>query len=268
MYKYDGLVIHQSHDDEGIIEVVEKNGERALHFGSSARQSSMLLSDPNKLHSLYARAMMGLLLFHENPQEVLMIGLGGGTIAKFMLHQFSDCHLKIVEFRSSVLKVARSHFGLPFDPRMKIKIGCGAQHVLQQSRTHDALYDLIMIDAYDHAGMATEVSSELFFDNCRTLLTRNGLLVINLWGTDKDLFKQVSWNMGRVFDWRILFLPVRTRGNIIGFVFGEDFPKPSMKALMEKAKLLESQYQLEFSVFLQDFKRNNPSNNLNRIINT
>jgi hypothetical protein len=41
-----------------------------------------------------------------------------------------------------------------------------------------------------------------------------------------------------------------------------------MKALMEKAKLLESQYQLEFSVFLQDFKRNNPSNNLNRIINT
>lgn len=78
MYKYDGLVIHQSHDDEGIIEVVEKNGERALHFGSSARQSSMLLSDPNRLHSLYARAMMGLLLFHENPQDVLMIGLGGG----------------------------------------------------------------------------------------------------------------------------------------------------------------------------------------------
>ncbi len=265
MYKYEGLVIHQSHDDEGIIEVVEQNGERALHFGSPSRQSSMLLADPNRLHSLYARAMMALLLFHDQPREVLMIGLGGGTIAKFMLHQFPDCHLKIVEFRSSVLKVARSHFHLPFDPRMKIKIGCGAQHVLQQSREHAELYDLIMIDAYDHAGMAPEVSSERFFDNCRTLLTKNGLLVINLWGTDKELFQQVTWNMGRLFNWRILFLPVRGRGNIIGFAFAENFPKLNLKDLQAKAKQLDQQYQLEFSTFLQDFRRYNASV-LNRVM--
>ncbi len=265
MYKYDGLVVYQSHDDEGIIEIVEQDGVRALHFGSHSRQSSMLLADPNQLHSLYARAMMALLLFHDNPRDVLMVGLGGGTIAKYLLHQFPDCRLKIVEFRASVLKVARSHFGLPFDPRMKIKIGCGAQHVRQQSREQSELYDLIMIDAYDHAGMAPEVSSETFFDNCRTLLTRNGLLVINLWGTDKDMFQHVNWNMGRVFDRRILYLPVRGRGNVIGFAFGDGSPKPSMKALIEKAKLLEQRYQLEFPTFLQDFKRNNPSV-LNRVI--
>ena len=266
MYKYDGLVVHQSHDDEGIIEIVDKEGVRALHFGSHSRQSTMLLSDPNRLHSFYARAMMALLLFNDSPKEVLMIGLGGGTIAKFLLHQFSDCHLKVVEYRSSVLKVARSHFGLPFDPRLKIKIGCGAQHVLQQSRSQDALYDLIMIDAYDYAGMAPEVSSELFFDNCRTLLSKQGLLAINLWGTDKALFKQVTWNLGRVFEWRILFLPVRSRGNIIGFAFGKDFAKPSMKDLSEKAIQLEQQYQLEFPTFLKDFKRNNTST-INQVIN-
>lgn len=265
MYKYDGLVVHQSHDDEGIIEVVEKHGERALHFGSHSRQSSMLLADPNQLHSQYARAMMALLLFHDDPREVLMIGLGGGTIAKFMLHQFPQCRLKVVEYRAGVLKVARSHFGLPFNPRLKVKIGCGGQHVLQQSRSHAELYDLMMIDAYDHEGMALEVSSELFFDNCKTLLSKNGLLVINLWGTDKDLFKMVTWNMGRVFGWKILFLPVRRRGNIIGFAFGEDFPKPSMKDLQQKAVQLEQQYGLEFPVFMQDFKRNNDSV-INRVI--
>jgi spermidine synthase len=267
MYKYDGLLVHQSHDDEGIIEIVDKEGVRALHFGSHSRQSTMLLSDPNRLHSLYARAMMAMLLFHERPREVLMIGLGGGTIAKFMLHQFAECRLKIVEYRSSVLKVARSHFGLPFDPRLKIKIGCGAQHVLQQSRDHQSLYDVIMIDAYDHAGMAPEVSSELFFDNCRTLLAENGLLVINLWGTDKNLFKQVSWNLGRVFDWRTLFLPVRSRGNIIGFAFPENFTKPSLKGLTEKALQLEQRYQLEFPTYLRDIKRSN-ANIVNRITNT
>ncbi|QPK63951.1 spermine synthase [Methylomonas sp. LL1] len=265
MYKYDGLVVHQSHDDEGIIEIVETEGVRALHFGSHSRQSTMLLSDPNRLHSLYARAMMAGLLFHDSPRDVLMIGLGGGTIAKFLLHQFPECRLKVIEFRGSVLKVARSHFGLPFDSRMKIKIGCGAQHVRQHSREHSELHDLIMIDAYDHAGMAPEVSSLTFFDHCRTLLAKNGLLVINLWGTEKDLFKQVTWNMGRVFGWRILFLPVRGRGNIIGFAFGDQFPKPSMKSLIDKARHLEQQYQLEFPVFLQDIKRSNTSV-INRVI--
>lgn len=267
MYKYDGLVIHQSHDDEGIIEIVDKEGVRALHFGSHSRQSSMLLADPNRLHSLYARAMMGGLLFHDDPREVLMIGLGGGTIAKFLLHQFSDCRLKIIEFRSSVLKVARSHFGLPFDPRMKIKIGCGAQHVRQESKEQQELYDLIVIDAYDHAGMAPEVSSACFFDDCKALLTNNGLLIINLWGTDKALFQQVSWNIGLTFDKRMLFLPVRGRGNIIGFAFGEAMEKATMKQLIDKAKQLEQRYQLEFPTFVQDFKRNNASV-LNRVIKT
>ena len=266
MYKYDGLVIHQSHDDEGIIEVVEQNGERALHFGSPARQSSMLINDPNRLTSLYARAMMAALLFNDHPREVLLIGLGGGSLAKFLLNEFEDCRLKVVEFRSSVLKVARSHFALPFNPRMKIKIGCGAQHVLQQSRSQEELYDLIMIDAYDDAGMAPEVSSMNFFDNCRTLLAKDGLLVINLWGTDKPLYQQVSWNLGLVFRERLLFLPVRKRGNVIGFAFGEQFSKPGMKNLTEKAIQLEQQYQLEFSIFLQDIKRNNRGT-LHQVIN-
>lgn len=266
MYKYDGLLIYQSHDDQGIIEVVDNNGERTLHFGSPARQSSMLLADPNRLHSLYARAMMALLLFHDSPKDVLMIGLGGGTIAKFMLHQFPNCRLSIIEYRRSVLKIARSHFGLPFDPRMKIKIGCGAQHVHYQARENQELHDVIMIDAYDHAGMVPEVSRLKFFDDCRTLLKKDGLLVINLWGTDKALFQQVAWNLGRVFEWRILFLPVRNRGNIIGFAFGEGCPKASMKALTAKAKHLEQRYQLEFPLYLQDFKRNNAST-IKRVIN-
>ncbi len=258
MHKYDGLVIHQVHDDEGIIEVVDGKGERALHFGSPARQSSMRLTEPDRLHSLYARAMMAALLFHEQPQQILMIGLGGGTIAKFLLRQFANCRIKAIEFRSSVLKVARSHFGLPFDSRLKVKIGCGAQHVLIESRERFDCYDLMLIDAYDHEGMAPEVSNALFFDNCHTLLHPEGLLVINLWATDKELFEQVAWNLKRSFDDRVLFLPVRNRGNVIGFAFGAQTPRYSLKQLLDKARQLELQYQLDFPGYLQDLKRHNP----------
>ncbi|GDX85457.1 hypothetical protein LBMAG43_14990 [Methylococcaceae bacterium] len=51
MYKYDGLLIHQDYDDNGALEVVEANGVRSLHFGSSPRQSSMLLRIQSKITS-------------------------------------------------------------------------------------------------------------------------------------------------------------------------------------------------------------------------
>jgi spermidine synthase len=258
MYRYDGVVVHESYDNEGIIEVVEADGIRALHFGSSSRQSSIIIDDPNQLHTLYARATMGLLLFNDSPKDVLMIGLGGGTLTKYLLYEFTDCRVKVVEFRESVLKIARSHFNLPFDPRLKVGIGCGGHYVHQRSLEHEEEHDLIVIDAYSDEGMSPEVSSQSFFYHCKMLLKKDGLLAINLWITKEDLFHEVMCNMAAVFESKILFLPVRKRGNVIGFAFREDTPDYSMKELRKKAKLLEEQYHLEFPVFLKDIKRSNP----------
>ena len=259
MYKYEGLLVFQSHDDEGIIEIVETMGVRSLHFGTSARQSSMLINNPDCLHSMYARAMMGWLLFKDDPGEVLMIGLGGGSLAKYMLYQFDECKIKVIEYRRSVVKIARSHFDLPLDPRLKIIIGDGGHFIRQRSLTHRGQYGLLMIDAFDHQGMADSVCGEAFFDDCKTLLKEDGILAINLWGTDKPLFQQVCWQLGKVFDWRVLYLPVRGRGNIIGFAFNPGIAKISMKTLRERADLLQHRFELEFPFFVHDLKRNNTS---------
>lgn len=257
MYKYDGKVIYQHFDDQGVIEVVENQEIRSLHFGSESRQSSMILHAPNHLHSLYARTMMALLLFNDSPQDILMIGLGGGTLAKYFFHQFEQCQLQVVEFRRSVLSVAHSHFELPYHPRLNVKIGCGGEYVHKQSQSKAELHDLIVIDAFNENGIALEVSSENFFDSCRTLLKDNGILAMNLWGTEKEIFHMVAWNLGQVFKWKILFLPVRKRGNIIAFAFRENTPNYSMKQLKDKAKQLESIYHLEFPLFVKDIQRNN-----------
>ena len=85
MYKYDGLLIHESHDDEGILEVIDNKGFRSLHFGSSPKQSSLLIADPNKLVLDYVRAMTSWLLFKPSLEDdALLIGLGGGSLAKHL----------------------------------------------------------------------------------------------------------------------------------------------------------------------------------------
>lgn len=261
MYKYDGRVVHQSHDDDGILEVVERDGVRSLHFGSSSRQSSMLLADPDKLQLDYVRAMTSWLLFKPTlDDEALIIGLGGGSLTKHLLHHFPECRLRIVEYRESVVKIARSHFGLPLDPRLKVIIDDGAKYVRQRTESQSEQYSLMFVDAFDHEGMASSICNHAFFDACKALLKKDGMLVINLWGgVNKPLFQQVALWLGRTFDWKILFLPVKDRGNIIGLAFNEETPLYSMKELRTRAIILEQHYQIEFISFLKDIAKHNTS---------
>jgi spermidine synthase len=257
MYKYNGRLVHQSHDEEGILEVVEEDGVRSLHFGSSPRQSSMLLAEPYKLYSPYARAMMAWQLFKDSPGKLLMVGLGGGILTKYLLHHFPECQIQAVEYRKGVVKIARSHFGLPMDPRLKITVAEGGSYIREKYQENSDCYDMLVIDAFDHEGLAESVRSEAFFDACRAFLNRKGMLVINLWSTDKVLFQQIAWFLGRTFDWRVLFLPARKRGNVIAMAFSEDIPKFTLKQLKVRAEQLENQYQIEFPVFVKDIRKNN-----------
>jgi spermidine synthase len=86
------------------------------------------------------------------------------------------------------------------------------------------------------------------------------MLVINLWGgINKPLFQQTALWLGRTFAWRILFLPVKGRGNIIGLAFNEDAPLHSMKDLRTRAIILEQLYQIEFITFLKEIAKHNAS---------
>lgn len=265
MYRYEGLLIHESHDDEGIIEIIENQGVRSLHFGSSSRQSSMRLHNPHHLELGYVRAMMSWLLFKEAPGNALVIGLGGGSLTKYLLHHYEDIRITVVEYRKSVVKVARSHFELPFDHRLKIIVDDGGDFLRKRTDSLADTYQLLFLDAFDHDGMAESVRCEAFFDACKQVLAPDGIMVLNLWGTDKVLFEQVTRWIGRTFQWRLLFLPVPDRGNIIGLAFNEHVPLVSMKTLQQRAITLEERYELGFPLFLRELKRNN-LNTLKNII--
>ncbi|MGZ5007758.1 MAG: spermine/spermidine synthase domain-containing protein [Methylobacter sp.] len=261
MYKYEGRLIYESHDDDGILEVIERDGVRSLHFGSFPRQSSMLLADPDRLYLHYVRAMTSWMLFKPTlDDEALIIGLGGGSLTKHLLYHFPDCRLKAIEYRESVVKIARSHFGLPLDPRLKVIIDDGAKYVRQRTESQSEHYSLMFIDAFDHEGMAASINNHAFFDACKMLLKKDGMLVINLWGgLGNPQFQQVALWLGSTFDWRILFLPVPGRGNIIGLAFNKEAPRYSLKDLRTRAIILEQLYRIEFITYLKEIIKHNSS---------
>jgi spermidine synthase len=71
-------------DPDRVKPFVHEDGDTmSLHFDISSIQSRMCMADPNALELEYTRAMMGFLLFVPQPRELLIIGLGGGSLAKY-----------------------------------------------------------------------------------------------------------------------------------------------------------------------------------------
>src|SRR5258708_14586385 len=95
--------------------LVENRKTRSLWFGiDGAVQSEMWLDDPESLVSAYTRKMMGFLLFRRRPREILMIGLGGGSLAKFCHRHLPSARMSVIEIDPGVI-APRSHFQIPPD---------------------------------------------------------------------------------------------------------------------------------------------------------
>src|ERR1700741_5510930 len=106
------------------IAVSDKYGYRTLHVGGEAIQSTMRISDPWSLALDYTRCMMSFLLFHPEPREALMIGLGGGSLPKFFHRNLKKTRVRVVELDPRVVAAARAHFSLPpAGERLTVEIG-------------------------------------------------------------------------------------------------------------------------------------------------
>jgi spermidine synthase len=187
----------------------------------------------------------------------MIIGLGGGSLARYLLYHFPTCKLKAVEYRASVVKIARSHFGLPLDSRLKVIVDDGGSYVHQQAQTHAEAYSLIMVDAFDVDGLANSIASIGFFDACKTLLKPDGMLLVNLWETEQTISGNCLTWLQKAFNDKILVLPVRNRGNLIVLAFNEATPCYRMEDLKQRAIELENRYYIEYPEFLKDIKKNN-----------
>ena len=169
--------IRKAADDAETVYISEKYGVRTLHIGSDTVQSAMRIAAPNDLELSYTRSMMGFLLFNERPKSVLMIGLGGGSVAKFVYHRMPWTKVRVIELSERVLTVARRYFAVPEDDeRFEVILSDGAEFVSRPQ----VCADLIMVDGYDGESLVEDLASATFYRHCHDRLNQGGMLVVNL----------------------------------------------------------------------------------------
>ena len=240
-------------EDSETVYISEKFGVRTLHIGSDTIQSAMRIARPDELELAYTRSMMAFLLFQPRPQRVLLVGLGGGSLAKFIHLRLPWAMVEVVEINPRVLTVARGYFHVPpDDARFHVMLADGAEYEAREG----AAFDVLAVDAYDAESHVAELSAPAFYAACHRRLAPGGILVVNLWGGDRE-FNDTLKRIEQAFPAGTLCLPAEKPGNIIVFGFRDRPGMVRWRELEARAAELEGLYGLEFGRFVESLRKMN-----------
>jgi spermidine synthase len=162
--------------------VEETRYHKSLHFDLSEYQSRMSKREPDKLVVDYTRTMMGFLLFNAQPERIAMLGLGGGSLAKFCFRELPHARIDVVEINPRVVALREEFLVPPDDARFRIHLDDGARFIAQSR----GRFDVLLVDAYTRQGLPSRLASQEFYDNCRDALVEDGVMVLNLYCGNSD----------------------------------------------------------------------------------
>lgn len=156
--------------------VEETLGGKSLSFAGNEVQSAMRILEPDALELEYTRLMMGFLVFCPAPRRLLLIGLGGGSLAKFCHANLPGTDITVVEINPHVIALRRE-FSIPNDDaRFRVLEDDAARYVAQTTER----FDVVLVDGFDVLGVPPELSSPRFYADCRAVLAPTGTVAVNL----------------------------------------------------------------------------------------
>lgn len=247
-----GRVVCHRQVQHQVVEVVDDGAIRTLHFGSRLPQTRMDLDDPGRLVSDYSRMMMAALPYPDQLRRILLVGLGGGCIVRFLMDHFPDCRLEVVEPVPLVVEVARDYFfPAPWQlPTIHLQDGLRFIHSAPMDRCSG--YDLILVDAFDAMGMSRTVHSASFFGGCLRRLSHNGAVVVNLVKSVRNHYHVATEELQTAFDRRVVTLPVKNTGNVLMLAGQPALQERNPDQVRARTRHLQEQLQLPLGDYIND----------------
>lgn len=194
----------------------EMDGCRYLHFGTEWVQGAMRIRKPDWLELEYAQQMMAWMLFIENPQHIVQLGLGAASLTKFCYRQFPTAQVTAVELNPSVIQICRTMFKLPDNDARLTVVEMNAEQFVVDPTRHRTL-DVVQVDLYDATARGPVLDSPAFYQACSDCLKPEGIMTVNLFGEHPSYSKNIK-AMKHVFD-QVICLPKVHDGNVIAIAF-------------------------------------------------
>ncbi len=149
---------------------------------SDVNQSCMLPERPQISVFHYAQIFLSALFVKDNPDKMLMIGLGGATVPKALNILVPDAQLDIVEINSDIPKLVKKYFNFQSDDKNHIFIDDGFNFVKQSEAN---IYDIVFLDAFTPDYIPPSFLTDEFMQNIKKILKPDGIVLINTFAASK-----------------------------------------------------------------------------------
>lgn len=205
-------------------------GTLDLRFAHGVAQSRMRIDAPHLLAVDYTRSMLGALLWQPRPRRIAIVGLGGGSQAKFLHRHLPGTVIEVLEINPRVLALRDRFHVPPDDDRLRVLLVDAAEYL----PTQHGRYDLLLVDGYDETGIPAALATPAFHAACRDALAGDGVLATNLFCADHAMHFA---RLREAFADRALLVEEPRQSNRVAFAWNGG-TAPRLHAPQEVAALL------------------------------
>jgi spermidine synthase len=198
--------------------------------------------------------MMAFLLFRPKPRDVLMVGLGGGSMARFIHQGMPNTRVSVVEIDPGVVTVARKFFRFPEeDDRLEILIGDGAELVPRRP----ASADVLVVDGFVNGRPAEGLCTQSFYDGAFAAVREPGVMVANFMADDRKIERHLD-RMEKSFGRNPTLLLAQEEDNLIAFAHRGAPSRVAWAELKARARAANALFGLPLEECLPALRQRNP----------
>ncbi|MGI9415737.1 MAG: spermidine synthase [Hyphomicrobiales bacterium] len=219
--------------------VIRNSTYVTLAFGHKRRryvESQRNTADLLELPVAYTKAMTAALAYVDKPDDLLMIGMGGGSITWYLHNHIPDARITAVELDPEMIRLAEKYYQLKPQPNYSIVESDGRLFLVRDKKS----YDVIFIDAYRGPFVPFHLLTREYYELVKKRLKPGGIVAQNV-EPSTMLFDSTYATLLEVFD-RVDFIP--GGGNVIAVAY--DGPRRDAAELMRTAGEHETAYKLRY----------------------
>ena len=231
--------------------IVRQDGNRRCMLFNVRRgdvnQTCVLVDDIYHFVFDYTRMSLAGLILSANPQSILVVGLGGGTLPMAFVDMYPNATIDVVEIDEAVVSVAKKLFFFEETQNMKAHVADGRLFIKRAGLAREK-YDLIVLDAYTGDYIPEHMLTKEFLIEVRELMRSDSVLVANTFSASR-LYDHESVTYKNVFG---EFFNFRLPGAGNRIIIAQLNALPSLEELEDRAQQL-SEMVAKYGVQISDY---------------
>lgn len=180
----------------GEIKIIDHVFDRRLVVGGLTQSGGIL-------YAMWEKAIKQLTINNSQltVKDVLILGLGAGTVVEIVNKKWPDAHIDGVEIDPVIVNIGKKYFQLNNSKNLTIIINDAMAFVNNATMKQSNNYDLIIVDLYKGFFIEKNVQNERFLQKIGKKLSKNGIVIFNVISSQNTNFEATIFldKISRIF---------------------------------------------------------------------